>query len=433
MKAARTTIGTALVAAFVMLACATASHAQPPRIDAPLIAKGEYIAKAADCAGCHTATGGGAPYAGGLGLASPFGTIVSSNITPDRRYGIGNYSYSDFVKAVRLGTAPGKKHLYPAMPYPSFTKLSDDDMRALYAYFMLGVKPVDKPAPPTKVPFPFNQRWILIFWKLAFAPDARYQPKPERDAQWNRGAYLVQSAGHCGACHTPRGTGFQERGYDESSKLYLTGGVNDHWFAPALTGDMHAGLGRVPEGELAAFLKTGHGSGFVAFGSMVAQIEDSSQYLTDEDARAIAHYLKSLPPGGKTSGRFDPTRQATLSMANGNRVPARESVGAAVYASFCVRCHGAQGEGVTHVFPKLAGNPAVITEDTTSLIRLLVEGGNSPQTLSGPPRQAMPPFAGQLTDSQIGAVLTWIRTSWGNDARPVTANDVRTLRDGINK
>jgi alcohol dehydrogenase (quinone), cytochrome c subunit len=433
MNSLSTSIGTLLFAALTALTCATAVRAQPSPADATLAARGEYLAKAADCAGCHTATSGGAPYAGGLGLASPFGTIISSNITPDRRYGIGNYSYNDFVKAVRAGVARGNRHLYPAMPYTAFTKLTDDDMRALYAYFMHGVKPVDEPAPPTKVPFPFDQRWALVFWKRAFAPDGRYQPKPGRDAQWNRGAYLVQSAGHCGACHTPRGAAFQERGYDESSKDYLAGSVNDHWFAPALTGDPDSGLARIPEAELAAFLKTGHGSGIVAFGSMVAQIENSSQYLTNDDARAVAHYLKTLPSGQQKSGRYDPARQSTLPVANGNRVPARDAVGAAVYTSFCARCHGAGGEGVTHVFPKLTGNPAIITEDTTSLIRLLVEGGNSPRTLSGPPRQAMPAFAGQLTDSQIGAVLTWIRISWGNDARPVTANDVRTLRDEIHK
>ncbi len=227
--------------------------------DQPLIARGEYLAKAGDCAGCHTAPKGGAPFAGGLGMASPFGTIVSSNITPDKQYGIGEYTYDDFARTLREGVARGGKHLYPAMPYPSFSKIDDDDMHALYAYFLHGVQPVAKAAAPTRLPFPFNQRWALAFWNFAFAPKGLYAVRTDHDAQWNRGAYLVQSLGHCGACHTPRGPAYEERGYTESSRLYLTGGTNDHWFAPNLTGDPGAGLGRVHEAEIAAFLKSGHG------------------------------------------------------------------------------------------------------------------------------------------------------------------------------
>jgi mono/diheme cytochrome c family protein len=357
---------------------------------------------------------------------------MSSNITPDRHYGIGAYSYQDFERSVREGISPGNKRLYPAMPYASFSKMSADDMRALYAYFMHGVKPVSHPAPPTKIPFPFNQRWVLYFWQLAFAPKEPYQPKPGRDAHWNRGALLVQGPGHCGACHTPRGLGFQERGYDESSPTYLTGGVNDNWFAPNLTGDPGSGLGRIGESDLAAFLKTGHGAGLVAFGSMVEQVEDSTQYLTDEDALAMAHYLKSLP-AQKLSGRYNPVAQPDLPTRNGNRVDAPQSVGARVYSSFCAQCHGVEGAGVPNVFPRLAGNPAVITEDTTSLIRLLVEGGNSPATISGPPRQSMPGFSQTLTNAQMASALSWIRASWGNDARPVNANDIQSLREKLHK
>ena len=182
-----------------------------PVDDAARIARGDYLAKAADCAGCHTAPKGGAPFAGGLGMASPFGTIVSSNITPDPQYGIGAYSYEDFARTLRKGVARGGKHLYPAMPYPSYSKITDDDMRALYAYFMHGVQPVHTEPPSTRLPFPFNQRWVLAFWNLAFAPNGVYEPRNDRDAQWNRGAYLVQGLGHCGACHTPRGPAFEER------------------------------------------------------------------------------------------------------------------------------------------------------------------------------------------------------------------------------
>jgi mono/diheme cytochrome c family protein len=399
---------------------------------AHVLARGEYLAKAADCAGCHTAPQGGAPYAGGLGLGSPFGTIVSTNITPDPRFGIGRYTYDEFARALRAGVAKDGKRLYPAMPYASFTKIRDDDMHALYAYFMHGVAPVAKPSPPSDVAFPFNQRWALRFWQWIFIPHGVYEPRADRDAQWNRGAYLVQSLGHCGACHTPRGAAYQERGYDESSNSYLVGGVNDHWFAPNLTGDPGAGLGRLSAQDIASFLKTGHGAGVVAYGSMVEQIEDSSQYLTDEDLAAIARYLKSLP-AQQPYGTYAPHADVARSPQNGSRVPDALSTGYNVYQSFCARCHRDDGKGVPNAFPALAGNPSVLAENTTSLIRLLVEGGNSPSTLTGPPRQQMPRYADTLADVQIAQVLTYIRGAWGNNAQPITANDVSSLRQLLHK
>ncbi|ABE36096.1 cytochrome c family protein [Paraburkholderia xenovorans LB400] len=403
-----------------------------PQPDAVMLARGEYIAKASDCAGCHTAPQGGAPYAGGNGLGSPFGTIMSTNITPDPHYGIGQYTYDDFARVLRKGVARGGKRLYPAMPYNAFAKIDDADLHALYAYMMHGVAPVAKPNRKSDVSFPFNQRWGLWFWQLAFVPREPYQPHADRDAQWNRGAYLVQSVGHCGSCHTPRGIAYQERGTDESSSTFLTGGVNDHWFAPDLTGDAGSGLGRWRASEIAAFLKTGHGGGNIAYGSMVEQIEDSSQYLTDDDLLAIGRYLKSLPPRNP-SATYAPHDDVARKPLNGSRVPEALSVGYNVYRSFCAQCHGGDGRGVPNVFPALAGNSSVLAEDTTSLIRLLVEGGNSPSTLTGPPRQQMPRFADTLADVQIGQVLTYIRSAWGNNAQPITANDVSSLRQKLHK
>lgn len=408
-----------------------ASEAAVPT-DPATLARGAYLAKAGDCAGCHTAPLGGAPFAGGQGLGSPFGTIMSTNITPDPQYGIGRYTFDDFARALREGIAQGGKRLYPAMPYASFAKISDDDLRALYAYMMHGVAPVARPAPRSDVAFPFNQRWALRFWQWAFVPRGAYADQPGRDAQWNRGAYLVQGPGHCGACHTPRGAAYQERGYDERSPDYLTGGVNDHWFAPNLTGDRGSGLGRMSEAQIVSFLRTGHGNGVIAYGTMVAQIEDSTQYLTDEDLAAIAHYLKGLP-AQRPSGTWTPGHDEAHARTNGNRVAAALTPGQDVYRAFCARCHRDGGNGVPNAFPALAGNPSVLTEDTTSLIRLLVEGGNSPSTLAGPPRQAMPGFVGTLADVQIANVLTYIRSAWGNNAQPITTNDVSTLRQTLHK
>jgi mono/diheme cytochrome c family protein len=400
--------------------------------DAATLARGEYIAKAGDCAGCHTEAQGGVPYAGGHGLVSPFGKIMATNITPDPNYGIGQYTYEDFARALRKGVARGGKRLYPAMPYNAFAKMDDADMHALYTYMMHGVAPVAKPNEKSDVAFPFNQRWALRFWQMAFVPREPYRPRADRDVQWNRGAYLVQSLGHCGSCHTPRGPAYQEQGTDESSSTFLTGGVNDHWFAPNLTGDPGSGLGRWRAPEIAAFLKTGHGSGNIAYGSMVEQIEDSTQYLSDDDLLAIGRYLKSLPSRNQ-SGTYAPQDDVARKPINGSRVPDALSVGYNVYRSFCAQCHGDAGKGVPNVFPALAGNSSVLAEDTTSLIRLMVEGGNSPSTLTGPPRQQMPRFADTLADVEIGQVLTYIRGAWGNNAQPITANDVSSLRQKIHK
>ncbi|WP_425606024.1 c-type cytochrome [Paraburkholderia sejongensis] len=410
--------------------------------DTAQIARGAYLAKAADCAGCHTAAPrvphpgakpvATSPFAGGLGMGSPFGTIYTSNITPDPRYGIGRYTYDEFARAMRDGIAAGGKRLYPAMPFPSFAKINDDDMHALYAYFMHGVQPVAEPAPQTQLPFPFNQRWLLMFWDWAFAPKGVYNANDKRDAQWNRGAYLVQSLGHCGACHTPRGPAYEERGYNEKSSTYLTGGTNDHWFAPNLTGDPGSGLGRISAAEIAAFLKRGHGGGLVTFGSMVQVVEDSTQYLSDADLDAIAGYLKSLPartPSGYFNARSEAARQTAQALKTGEV----ERPGAGIYASFCARCHQMDGGGVPNKYPRLAGNPAVLSASSASLVRLLVEGGGSPHTETGPEPRKMPPFAGKLTDTEMARVLTFVRNTWGNAAGPVTPNDVSSVRGALHK
>ncbi len=398
--------------------------------DASLISRGAYLAILADCTGCHTAqTPGSQPFAGGLPMASPFGTIYASNITPDPTTGIGRYSYEDFERAVRQGTAPGGKHLYPAMPYPSFVKISDEDVRALYAYFMKGVTPVSHTPPATHLPFPFNQRWGLSLWKAAFLHDKRYAPSATHGTLWNRGAYIVQSLGHCGACHTPRGIGFEERGLDESSKQFLTGGINDHWFAPNLTGDPGSGLGRLSEQDIIAFLKTGHGQGvhITTFGSMVEVVENSTQHFSDEDLRAVARYLKSLPAQASSGSHEPNSRQARQSIAALN-TGAVQRPGAGVYMSLCVKCHRADGQGKPDKFPALAGNPAVLSADATSLIRLVLQGGATPHTLTGPASKKMPAFADKLTDTEIARVLTLIRSTWGNQAAPVLTRDVAVLR-----
>lgn len=406
--------------------------------DSALVARGAYLAKLGDCAGCHTNAPTGQPpkpsppFAGGLPMGSPLGTIYTSNITPDPVFGIGRYSYQDFERAVRDGVAPGGKYLYPAMPFASYSKVSDDDMHALYAYFMHAVKPVPIPAPKTKLPFPFNQRWGLVIWDELFAPHERFDARTDRSAQWNRGAYLVQGLGHCGGCHTPRGPAFEERGFNDGDPLYLTGGTNDHWFAPNLTGDPDSGLGALSAEDIAAFLKHGHGGGLAAFGSMVEVIENSGQYMSDDDREAIATYLKTLPPREK-SGHVDtdPARKdATVRML---RTGSIEYPGAGLYNAFCARCHKVDGRGEAGKYPRLAGNPNVVAPYTTSLIRLLIGGGRSADTIGGPEPKRMPSFDGKLNDTEIARVLTFIRNAWGNEAQPVAPRQVKTLRDALHR
>ena len=305
-------------------------------------------------------------------------------------------------------------------------------MRALYAYFMRGIKPAHTQSPATKLPFPFNQRWVLVFWNLAFAPDGVYEPRSGRDAQWNRGAYLVQSLGHCGACHTPRGPAYEERAYTETSDAYLTGGANDHWFAPNLTADPGSGLGRVPAGDIALFLRGGHGAGLATFGSMVQVVEDSTQYMSDDDRNAISRYLKSLP-ARQRSGAFEPDSSGARQSVEALRTGAVQRPGAGVFLSFCAKCHQADGSGKPPKYPKLAGNPAVLAPDATSLMRLLIEGGSSPETMGSPAREKMPGFADKLTSEEMARVLTFVRSTWGNNAGPVTTHQVVSLRAEIHK
>jgi mono/diheme cytochrome c family protein len=389
--------------------------------------RGAYLARVGDCVACHT-DGPQAPlFAGGVALNSPFGKIYSANITPDPVNGIGRYTLDDFSRAVRNGIDKDGNRLYPAMPYPSFTRITDEDIRALYAYFMTEVKPVDYKPPETELPFPFNIRWNLIFWDALFVKNEHYKPRHDRDAQWNRGAYLVQSLGHCGTCHTPRGLAFQEKAYTESSPMYLKGALIDNWFASNLSGDAVSGLGRWSEADIAAFLATGHGGQTTAFGSMIEVVENSSQYLHKDDLDAIAHYLKSLP-AHREKASYNPNLPGVALTLSAMVTGEIERPGAGLYQSFCVKCHQQTGTGEPGKFPKLAGNSAVLSENASSLIRLLLEGSKTAQTKAGPEPQEMPAFAGKFTNRQLADVLSFIRNSWGNKASPVTPREVSSLR-----
>jgi mono/diheme cytochrome c family protein len=410
--------------------------AMPAGTDAQFIKRGEYLARAGDCVACHSAPGG-KPFAGGLPMNSPFGTIYSTNITPDPTHGIGRDSFEDFDKAVRHGIRRDGKPLYPAMPYPSFAKITTDDMRALYAYFMHGVAPVAEPDKRDHLMWPANLRVAIHAWNWLFTEAGEYQPDPAQDAQWNRGAYLVQGLGHCGACHTPRGIAEQEKALSNKDGAHYLGGASlDNWYAPTLAGNLPTGLKDWAPEQIAQYLKTGRTEKTAVFGAMADVVQNSTQYMTDADLHAIGVYLKSL------TGKADTTDHAAVAMAatakpDANAVdPATaalragnlQAVGARLYVDNCAACHRSDGKGASKTFLALAGNPVVIGNDPTSLIHIVLKGGAMPSTEHAPTALAMPDFAWRLTDQQVADVLTFIRGSWGNQAPAVSAQAVERLR-----
>jgi len=404
------------------LLSAAPAWAQAPPADE--VERGAYLARAGDCVACHTAPGG-RDMAGGLPFALPFGTIYSTNITPDARTGIGTYRFEDFDRAMRKGVAPDGRHLYPAMPYPSFAKLTEADMRALYAYFLKGVAPVDQPNRKNGVIWPLSMRWPLALWDAGFSGKP-FEADTTKDADWNRGAYLVEGLGHCGACHTPRGIGDQEKALDDRGALFLAGGpVVDGWIAPSLRGEAGTGLAGWSQQEIARLLKTGRTDHAAVFGSMTDVIRHSTQYLSDGDLQAIAKYLKSLPPAGDA-----PLAEPIVADKTAEALHAGDlgRPGAAAYVDSCAACHRTDGMGYAGVFPRLAGNPAVLQKDPTALISVVLKGSTLPATATAPSSFTMPPFGDRLSDQDAADIVNLIRNSWGNQAPLVTDRDVKSVR-----
>ena len=390
-----------------------------------LIKQGEYLARAGDCVACHTAKDG-KPFAGGLPMETPIGMIYSTNITPDKS-GIGAYSFDDFDKAVRHGIAKNGDTLYPAMPYPSYARVTETDMQALYAYFMKGVKPVAQENKAVDIPWPLSMRWPLAMWRWTFAPAvADFTPVTGQDPVVSRGAYLVEGLGHCGACHTPRALTMQEKalGAGDSSAFLSGSAPLEGWIAKNLRGDHKDGLGSWNEEQLVQFLKTGRSDRSAVFGGMSDVIVHSMQYMSEADLTAIARYLKSLPAvdATDTPHQYDPAVADALWNGDDSKR------GAAVYIDNCAACHRTDGHGYTRVFPALAGNPVLLSEDPTSLIHIVLKGGTLPATHTAPSTFTMPAFYWRLSDQEVADVVNFIRTSWGNKGGDVKATDVKGLR-----
>ena len=383
----------------------------------------EYVARLADCVACHSVPGG-QPFAGGLEMGTPLGSIFSTNITPDKRHGIGNYTLADFDRAVRRGVAPDGRRLYPAMPYPSYAKLSDDDVRALYDYFLNRVEPAEVENRPPEIEWPLNMRWPLEFWNLAFYRSGAYEPDPQHDEAWNRGAYLVEGPGHCGSCHTPRGAAMQEKGMHSGDGDFLSGALLDGWYAPPLRAAGGPGVGAWSEDDIVAFLKEGRNEHAVVFGSMADAFNNSTSFMTDADLAAIAHYLKSLPAVGNASWTYDDSTTQVLEGAGAKGDPAAQ-----LYIQKCSHCHGIDGKGRGRYLPPLAGAASLIAPEPDSAVNLVLNGALRVVADGVPDSYRMPAYRVQLRDDQIAEVLSFVRKAWGNNGAPVTAQKVGELRE----
>src|SRR5580658_9316178 len=382
----------------------------------PDVTHGQYIATLGDCAACHTKPGG-KTLAGGLPLKTPLGIIYTTNITPDRDTGIGNYSFADFARAVRLGVRPDGARLYPAMPYTGYAKMTDEDLQDLFAYLQKNVAAVQETPPANTLRWPFNQRWSMAFWNVAFLDSAHFTPDPSKDAQWNRGAYVVEALEHCGECHTPR---HLTQNLDNSLKF--SGAVLQGWKAYNLTPSKQSGLGGWSDDAVAAYLSTGHADGHSsASGPMAEAVDNSLRYANADDIHAIVAYLRTIA-----------AIENTVAIAQ-NPPAARDAeppagLGEQVFAGNCANCHDWNGKGVQSPYASLLGSRTANDPEATNLIAILLSGSTAPLPIQD---AFMPPFAHGHTDDELAAVANFVNAYFGNGTSRVTAADIDKARKSL--
>ena len=392
-----------------------AAQTSSAKADAATIAKGEYLARVGDCIACHTLPGGRL-FAGGLAMPTPFGTLYTTNITPDPETGIGKWTADQFYQLMHNGRLPDGGLIYPAMPFASYTKVTRADSDAIFAY-LTTVPPVRQADRPNDLRFPYNNRALILGWRTLFFTEGEFKPDPKQSPEWNRGAYLVEGLGHCGMCHTP----INALGGSSEEQAFEGGLIPmQAWYAPSLTSNKEAGLGDWSLEEIVALLKNGVSSRGAVYGPMAEVVYDSLQYLTDEDVRAMAIYLKSLGQGSPPAPPAStiPTEQGSLLL----------SLGRVIYEAHCKGCHGANGEGKPPAYPPLADNQSIEMASAVNSIRMVLNGGYPPGTSGNPRPYGMPPFAQTLSDNEVAAVVSYIRTAWGNSGTPVTAAQANQLR-----
>jgi len=379
------------------------------------VERGAYLARAADCMVCHT-TKGGKAYAGGLGFKLPFGTLYSTNITPDKETGIGSYSDQDFLNALHRGVRRDGAPLYPAMPFTSYTYISDADALAIKAY-LFSLPPVQAAAPANTLAFPFNQRWAMTFWSMVFNPDTRFESDTSKTPEWNRGAYLAEALAHCGECHTPRNLGFA---LDNRKKF--AGALTAGWRGYNITSDKTTGIGAWRDEDLAAYLSSGHAAGHgSASGPMGEAVDHSFSQFAPEDIRAVVAYLRSVPAIASPDLPATLAPPAPASHKDGGTPDPR---GKLVFEGGCVSCHGWTGESSISPFATLTGAWAVNDPAATNVAQIVISGTRrqSEGALS------MPAFGNAYSDVEIAAVANYVTARFGSKGSHLTAQDVAGLR-----
>ena len=400
-----------------------------------LVARGAYLARAGNCAACHTVRGG-VPYAGGRAIDTSFGPIYSSNLTPDDKTGLGSWSPAHFWRAMHNGRSKSGRLLYPAFPYPSYTQITRDDSDALFA-FLKSLPAVEQTPPPHGLRFPYRTQAALALWRAVYFSPGTFESDASRSAEWNRGAYLTTGLGHCGACHTARNALGGHTG------VALAGGLLDqqNWYAPSLVSPHEAGVDAKTKQDLIDLLKTGVSRHAAVSGPMSEVVLGSTQYLSVQDLGAMAEYLKELPAtsalpwsSGKPDASVNSAKASMTGMAGTATNPAADvpgsvaASGAKLYEQHCAQCHGDSGRGVPNAYPALAGNRAVTMTQTSNLVQIVLNGGYPPATDGNPRPYGMPPFVLVLNDSETAAVLTYIRNAWGNQASAVSPLEVDRVR-----
>jgi len=386
--------------------------------NASAVEQGRYLARAADCEACHTAEGG-APYSGGRAFVLPFGTLYSTNITPDKDTGIGDYSDADFLNAVHRGVGRNDTKLYPAMPFASYTYMTDADALAIKAY-LFSLQPVHAPAPHNTLGFPFNQRPLMAVWAMLFNPDRRFEPRTARDPQWNRGAYLAEAMGHCGECHTPRNL---LQALDNRKKF--AGAVQAGWRAYNITSDPKSGIGAWSEGDLAHYLSMGHADGRgTATGPMGDAVDHSLQYLAQSDIAALVAYVRSVSAFATADLPEPKASPAPATYAQGDAGNA-DPVGRTVYAGACAGCHDWSGVSPGIPDATLTGARSVNDPSAINVVQIVLSGAHRHAAEAGP---SMPAFGSAYSDEEIASLANYVTGRFGAQPSAVTASTIATLR-----
>lgn len=387
-----------------------------------LKARGAYLVRAGNCMACHSARGG-EPFAGGRGIATPFGTVYSSNLTPDRGTGLGNWSSSDFWRALHHGQSKDGRLLYPAFPYTNYTQVTRPDADAMFAYLQ-SLQAVTAPTPAHTLSWPFNTQAALSAWRALYFRPGVFVPDSVQSPEWNRGAYLVQGLGHCAACHSARDA------LGGSRPLDLAGGLipMQNWYAPSLSSNAEAGVAEWPISDIVALLKTGSTPRASVLGPMAEVVLHSTQHMSDADLQAMAVFLKALPQTKESAPELTAaSRGGAKPLAQAASPSAR--AGAKLYEANCAQCHGERGQGVAGAYPALAGNRAVTLASPANLVQIVLNGGYAPATAGNPRPYGMPPFLLVLNDNETAQLLTFLRSAWGNSASEVSGLDVNRARN----